>query len=241
VRNYSLTTLSRPLVGLVSTVLIVLALSACRKEPGPPSEEYEEARQRFSKIYGQKLDEAFVDPEMDAIEALLEQVHADSIDAQSAKELQQRIKEGRARMEKARQEREDAIAAAQQGNTFVPSSPPSTPAPPEPTPVPQEDKDAGPAVTEGPSVGSPASELVAGYLGCFQRQPQPITVRGRGQREAWEMSDRARCSQSFPAFVGQVVLIEEGKVLTVLPKSAVQVTYQQVDAGPAPAGNPPAP
>jgi hypothetical protein len=239
VRNYSLTTLSRPLVGLVSTVLIVLALSACRKEPGPPSEEYEEARQRFSKLYGQKLDEAFIDPEMDAIEALLQQVPAESMDAQSAKELQQRIKDGRARMEKARQEREAAIAAVREGDTFAPSPPSSTPTP-EPTPAPQEEKDAGPS-TEGPVAGSPASALVAGYLGCFQRQSKPITVQGRGEREAWEMSDRARCSQSFPSFVGQVVLIEDGKVLTVLPKSAVQVTYQPVDAGPAPAANPPAP
>lgn len=239
-RNYSLTTLSRPLVGLVSTVLIVLALSACRKELGPPSEEYEEARQRFSKIYGQKLDEAFIDPEMDAIEALLEQVPADSMDAQSAKELQQRIKDGRARMEKARKEREDAIAAVHQGDTFVPPSPPSTPTPEPTTPAPQEDKDAG-VSTQGPVAGSSASDLVAGYLGCFQRQSKPITVQGRGEREAWEMADRARCSQSFPSFVGQVVLIEDGKVLTVLPKSAVQVTYQQVDAGPAPAADPPAP
>ena len=237
-RNYSLTTLSRPLVGLVSTVLIVLALSACRKEPGPPSAEYDEARQRFSKIYGQKLDEAFIDPEMDAIEALLLQVPPDSVDAQSAKELQQRIKDGRAKMEKARQEREAAMAAARQGDIVPPSAP--LPESEPPPPAPQEPNDAGPP-SSGPVVGSPASELVAGYLGCFQKASS-ITVKDRGLREAWEISPgRARCSQVFPTFVGQVVLIEEGKVLTVLPKSSVQVTYQQVDAGPAPAANPPAP
>lgn len=237
-RNYSLTTLSRPLVGLVSTVLIVLALSACRKELGPPSEEYEQARQRFSKIYGQKLDEAFLDPEMDAIESLLQQVPADSMDAQSAKELQQRIKDGRAKMEKARQEREAAIAAVRQGNASVPSGPSSLEAAATP-PAPQESRDAGPN-TQGPVAGSSASELVAGYLGCFQRS-SPITVKDRGQRETWEMADRARCNQVYPSFVGQVVLIEDGKVLTVLPKSAVQVTYQTVDAGPTTGGNPPAP
>jgi hypothetical protein len=238
VRNYSLTTLSRPLVGLVSTVLIVLALSACRKELGEPSADYDEARQRFSKLYGQKLDEAFIDPEMDAIEALLQRVPADSMDAQSAKELEQRIKNGRARMEKVRQEREAAMASARQGD-FVPPSPSSTP-PPEPPPAPQETKDGGPP-SSGPVVGSPASELVAGYLGCFQRS-SPITVKDRGQREAWEMTaDRARCSQVFPSFVGQVVLIEDGKVLTVLAKSSVQVTYQTADAGPAPGGTPPVP
>lgn len=237
-RTYSLTTLSRPLVGLVSTVLIVLALSACQKELGPKSPEYDEARQRFSKIYGQKLDEAFLEPEMDAIEALLQQVPPDSMDAQSANELQQRINNGRAKMERLRQEREAAMVSARQRDTVPPSAPlpESDPTPP----APQATNDAGPP-SSGPVVGSPASELVAGYLGCFQRSSS-ITVKDRGPREAWEISaGRARCSQVFPTFVGQVVLIEEGKVLTVLPKSSVQVTYQQVDAGPAPAETPPAP
>jgi hypothetical protein len=220
-------------VGLVSTVLIVLALSACRKELGPPSAEYEEARQRFSKLYGQKLDEAFLEPEMDAIESLLQQVSPDSMDAQSAKELEQRIKDGRARMERLRQEREAAIAAARQGGSAA-SAPSATPAP-APTPAPQEDRDAGPS-PGGPVVGSPASELVAGYLGCFQRQSRPINVKDRGPREAWEMSDRARCNQVFSAFVGQLLIIEEGKVLAVLPKSTVETIYP--DAGPA---KPPAP
>jgi hypothetical protein len=235
VRNHSLTTLSRPLVGLVSTVLILLAPVACRKELGPASEDYEEAHQRFSKLYGQKLDGAFVDPEMDAIEALLLKVPADSMDASSAKELQQRIKDGRARAEKTRQEQEAAIAAARRVDSFNPGNPPIEE--PEPTPAPTEAKDGGPS-SEGPVEGSPASELAGGYLGCFQRQPRPITVMDRGPREAWEMSDRARCSQTFPAFAGQLVIVEEGKVLTVLPKSAVRITYQQNDGGTVMGGNP---
>ncbi len=233
-RNHSLTTLSRPLVGLVSIVLIALAPAACRKELGPPSAEYEEAHKRFSKLYAQKLDAAFLDPQMDEIEALLAQVSAESMDAQSAKELQQRITEGRARAEKARQEQEDAIASARRVDTFTPE--PRAPEP-EPTPAPEEPKDAGPS-SEGPVEGSPASELVAGYLGCFQRNPKPITVMDRGPREAWEMSDRARCNLTFPAFVGQLVIVEEGKVLTVLPKSAVRITYQQTDGGTVMGGNP---
>jgi hypothetical protein len=234
VRTYSLKTLWRPLVGLVSTVLIALAPVACRKEPGPPSEAYNDARQSFNKLYGQKLDGAFTDPRMDEIEALLAEVPADSMDAQSAKELQQRIKEGRARVEQQRQEQEDAIAAAQRADPF----PSGTAAPEdEPTPAPEDPKDAGPS-SEGPVEGSPSSELVSGYLGCFQRQPKPLTVMDRGPREAWEMADRARCNLTFPAFVGQLVIIEEGKVLTVLPKSAVRITYQNTDGGTVMGGNP---
>lgn len=234
-RTYSLTTLSRPLAGLVSTVLIALAPVACRsKDSGAPSEVYEEAHQRFSKLYGQRLDEAFIDPEMDAIEALLQQVPSDSMDAQSAKELQQRIKDGRARAEQTRREKEAAIAAVRQVDTFAPASPaPES----EPTPAPTESKDAG-SSSQGPVEGSSASELVGGYLGCFQRMPKPITVMDRGPREAWEMSDRLRCNQEFPAFAGQLVIVEEGKVFTVLPKSAIRITYQTTDGGTVMGGNP---
>lgn len=221
VRNYSLTTLSRPLLGLVSTVLIALAPAACRKENAAPSPEYEQAHERFSKLYGQKLDEAFLDPQMDEIQALLQQVPPDSLDAQSARELDQRIRDGEAKMEKARKDQADAIASAHQVDTF-PSTP--TPAEPEATPTPAEEpKDAG-AKDEGPVVGSSASELPAGYLGCFHSS-KPITVTGHGLRDTWEMSDASKCSQAYPSFAGQVILIEDGKVLAVVAKSSVQVIY----------------
>ncbi len=231
VRNHSLTTLRRPLLGLVSTVLITLAPAACRKQSAAPSPEYDQAHQRFSKLYSQKLDDAFLDPQMDEIQALLQQVPADSLDAQSAKELDQRIRDGRARMEKAQKEQADAIASAHKVDTF-----PSTPAAPEPEEAPkpaEEPKDAG-AKDQGPVVGSPASELPAGYLGCFHSS-KPITVTGRGLRDAWEMSDATKCSQAYPGFVAQVILVEDGKVLAVLPKSSVQVTYPD---GGAPRGSP---
>jgi hypothetical protein len=228
VRNHCLTTLSRPLVGLVSTVLLVLAPLGCSKSPGPPSEAYEQAHKRFSKLYAQQLDGAFADPEMDEIEALLEQVPPDSMDASSARELQQRINNGRAKLERQRQEQEASIAAAHEVDT-VPSSPTPGEPEPEPTPAPTAARDAGPR-DEGPVRGSPESELTAGYLGCFQRMKQ-IEVKDRGMRDAWAMSDRARCSQSYPSFVDQVVLIEDGKVFAVLPKSGITVTFELKDGG----------
>jgi hypothetical protein len=218
-------------VGLVSTLLIALA-PACKKEPGPPSPDYEQAQQRFSKIYAQKLDDAYLDPAMDEILAQLAQVPAESMDAPSAKELEQRIKGGRAKMEKARKEQEDAIASAQEGDEV----PPSPPTEPEPPPPPPEPKDAGPTGDVGPVVGSPASALSSGYLGCFQ-SIKPINLVGKGMRDAWEMADRARCQQAYPTFVGQVLLIEDGKVLAMLPKSAVRPTYILADGGTT-TGNP---
>lgn len=226
VRNHSLTILSRPLLGLVSTVLFALAPTGCSKKPGPPSEAYEQAHTRFSKLYAQQLDGAFADPQMDEVEALLTQVPPDSMDASSARELQKRITDGRAKLEKQRREQEASIAAARETDSFPSSTPTETE--PEPTPA-QTPKDAGPSI-EGPVRGSPASELTAGYLGCFQRMKQ-ITVTGRGLRDAWEMSERARCSQSFPSFVAQVVIIEDGKVFAVLPKNAMTVTFETKDGG----------
>lgn len=226
VRNLSLKTLSRPLLGLASTVLLVLAPVGCdSKKVGPPSEAYEQAHTRFSKLYAQQLDGAFADPAMDEIEALLAQVPPDSMDASSAKELQQRIQAGKAKLEKQRKEAEASIAAAHETDSFPPTpNEPEPPPPPPPAPV-----DAGPNI-QGPVRGSPASELTAGYLGCFQRM-KSITVTGRGQRDAWEMSERSRCTQQFPSFVGQVVIIEDDKVFAVLPKSSVVVTFELKDGG----------
>ncbi|MDY7232874.1 hypothetical protein [Hyalangium rubrum] len=227
----------------MSTLLLVLAPVACRKESGPPSQDYEQAHTRFSKLYGQKLDEAFLEPEMAEIEAQLQLVPPDSMDAQSARELSQRIQQGRARMEAAQQEKEDAIASAREFDTFPSTgtgsgstgTEPAAPAEPVPAPAARDagTPDAG-AASVGPTIGSPASELSSGYSRCFQRG-QPINVEGRGSRETWEMIDRLACRQSFPRFVDQVVLVEEGKVLTVLPKSAIQITYSGKDGGAAPA------
>lgn len=226
VRNPRLKTLSRPLLGLASTVLLVLAPVGCSKKVGPPSEAYEQAHTRFSKLYAQQLDAAFGDPAMDEIEALLAQVPPDSMDASSARELQQRITDGKAKLEKRRKEQEASIAAAHETDSFPPSAPsepePAPPPPPAPT-------DAGPNI-QGPVRGSPASELTAGYLGCFQRM-KSITVTGRGLRDAWEMAERSRCSQQFPSFVGQVLIIEDEKVFAVLPKSSVVVTFELKDGG----------
>jgi len=220
-------------VGLVFTLLIALVPAACTKSPGPESPEFEQARQRFNKLYAQKLDEAFLDPGMDSIETQLQSVPADSIDAQPAKELLQRIREGRERMQAAEQEKEDAVAAAREVDDFQVDPtvrvPPLVEAPPAPSAAP----DAGVGPGAGPVSGSPASELSFGYQRCFRRA-EPVNVDGKGQRDAWELEDRLTCRQAYPSSVDQILLIEDGKVLTVLPKSAIRVTYVGPDAGTPP-------
>jgi hypothetical protein len=235
VRNHGQTTLGRPFAGLVFTLLIALTPAACTKSPGPASPAYEQAHQRFSKLYGQKLDEAFLDPAMEEIEAQLQQVPPDSMDAQPARELLQRIREGRERMEAAQKEKEDAIASAhrvddfpaRQGEPGTPSTPPEEPPTPSAGPP-----DAGtPRPGAGPVAGTPASELPYGYERCFRRG-ESVNVDGKGSREMWELESRLACRQSYPSFAEQVVLIEDGRVLTVLPKSAIRVTFVGPDGGP---------
>ncbi|QQR47988.1 hypothetical protein JKA73_18930 [Myxococcus xanthus] len=235
VRTLVLRASLRPLVGVVSAVLLTLAPTACRREPPAPSAEYEEAARRFRELYAQKLDEAFLDPQVGEIEAQLQRVPADSLDAEGARELLQRIKDGRQRMAAAVNERDEAVASARElppGSYTAPST--EEQAPPA---APVEAPDAGSpdaGAGGGPQAGTAASELVAGFRGCFQRGT-PIDVQGRGMRETWQLADRTACRLEYPQHQDSFLLIEEGKVLTLLPKSAVQTVPVTPDGGPAPA------
>jgi len=217
-------------VGLTSAILLVLAPAACRRDSGP-SAEYEEAARRFRALYAQKLDAAYLDPQVGEIEAQLQRVPADSLDANGARELLQRIQQGRERMQSQSSARDKAISAARE---IPPGTSMPTLTPPEPPRKP-EAPDAGPpdAGLTGPQAGTAASELVAGFRGCFRRGA-PIEVQGRGMRETWELADRTSCRLEYPGHVDVVLLIEQGRVLTLLPRSAIRTVAVTVDGGPAP-------
>lgn len=223
----------RPFVGITTALLLALAPAGCRRDSGP-SAEYEEAARRFRTLYAQKLDEAYLDPQLGEIEAQLQRVPADSLDAEGARELLQRIKEGRERMEQEAEAREEAVANARElpPGTGFPSASPS--APPEPEPE-EAAPDAGlpDAGSTGPQTGTPASELVAGFRGCFRRGPS-IEVEGRGMRDTWELADRTACRLEYPSHQGTILLIEEGRVLSLLPRSALQTVTLTADGGRAP-------
>ena len=69
---------------------------AARKEPSP---EFTRASERFNKLYAKELDDAYLDPAMREVEALLEKVPPDSLDAAAAAQLLSRIRENRARLD----------------------------------------------------------------------------------------------------------------------------------------------
>ncbi|MFP2927352.1 hypothetical protein ACLESO_19570 [Pyxidicoccus sp. 3LG] len=220
----------RPLAAIAFALLLALAPTACRRQSGP-SAEYEEAARRFRELYAQKLDDAYLDPQIGEIEAQLQRVPADSLDAEGARELLQRIQEGRTRMQEAAEAREEAVATARElpPGTSLPTGSAPVPA------VPDEAPDAGPpdAGLTGPQAGTLASELVAGFRGCFRRGA-PLEVEGRGMRETWELADRTACRLEYPGHVDVLLLIEQGRVLTLLPKSAVRTVQVTTDGGTAP-------
>ncbi|RKH38897.1 hypothetical protein D7X96_31660, partial [Corallococcus interemptor] len=105
-----------------------------------------------------------------------------------------------------------------------------------PEPVAAEAADAGPGdagVIAGPQMGTPASELVAGFRGCFIRSV-PVTVEGRGMRDTWQLSDRAACQLEYPTHRDTSLVIEDGRVLALLPKSAMRTVRRYADGGTVP-------
>ena len=212
------------LIGLLMALLLAAAPSACRK-PAKPSEEYTQAHTRFGRLYAEKGDEAFLDPGMAEVESLLARVPADSLDAAAANELRARIRTGRQQAEAREKAKDEALAQARaQGET--PSgfdSAPSVPSTPEESETPEEPADAGTdAGTAGvPGIGTPVAQLASGFSGCFQKR-EPLEVKGRGLRDRWELQDRVACRQQYGSLQDQALIVEEGKVLALVPKSSIQ-------------------
>ncbi|HYO74137.1 MAG TPA: hypothetical protein VEU33_49505 [Archangium sp.] len=224
---------SRFFVGLLTALLVVAAPVACRK-PARPSEAYTQAHMRFGKLYGEKGDDAFLDPELAQVESLLDQVPEDSLDAPSAKELRARIQTGKQQAAAQKKAREDAMAKAREqgpasggfgsdtGSSPAPGSSDSEPAE-EASDGGTDDANAGSGV---PGVGTPEAQLASS--GCFQKG-EALEVKGRGRRERWELADRPACRQQYASLQDQVLIIEEGKVLAQVPRSALQAI--PVDGG----------
>ncbi|RKG77046.1 hypothetical protein D7W79_16405, partial [Corallococcus exercitus] len=90
----------------------LLFVSGCSRAPAPPSPEFEQASRRWTALYAQKLDEAYLDPSIGEIEAQLQRVPADSVDSAASQSLLQRIQQGRSRMQAAQDETRRAVASA---------------------------------------------------------------------------------------------------------------------------------
>lgn len=211
-------------------VVLLLALTGCaRKEPSP---EYTRASGLFNKLYAKELDDAYVDPAIHEVEALLEKVSPDSLDAQAAAQLLKRIRDNRSRIEQTTKERETALAAARTPPTIsghsvnppaLPQAPVRPPAPPAP--------DAGPPVA--PTAGMAMRDFNRLFGDCFEAAG-PVEVNGRGPRDSYTMLDSDRCRRSMPALANSIVLADSQTVMGIVPKSALQRTLADGGTPPAP-------
>lgn len=208
-------------------VVLLLVLTGCaRKEPSP---EYTRASERFNKLYAKELDDAYVDPAIREVEALLEKVPPDSLDAQAAAQLLTRIRENRTRIEQASNDREKAMAAARTAPTFSGPSVSAPLPPPSSRPSPPPAPDAGPP--SAPTAGMAMRDFNRLFGDCFELAG-PVEVNGRGPRDSYTMVDSDRCRRTMPGLVDSIVLADSETVMGLVPKSALKRTLPDGGAPP---------
>ncbi|MBI3182906.1 MAG: hypothetical protein HYZ28_12280 [Myxococcales bacterium] len=212
----------------LGTLVLALALFACSKSK--PSPEYAQAMSLHASLYAEKLDDAYWDPRMAEVEALLSKVPESSLDHAAAKDMLERIASGRERVKAEDEQRKKAVAEALKPVPMPPSEPSALP-PPAPKAA-EAPPDAGPTQ---PVSGMSAAEFLARFSGCF-RQADAVEVTGRGKMDSYELKDIANCRDRHPGFADRVVLLEAGKVYDFVAKSAFRLEWRLPDGGSLDAG-----
>ncbi len=83
------------------------------------------------------------------------------------------------------------------------------------------------------------TELVARFGDCFSRG-SPLEISGRGPRETFELVDTPACKQAHPGQVGEVVVIEDGKVLGFAAVNQIRTREDDGGTSPRPPSSSPA-
>ncbi len=192
-----------------------LAAFACKKSPGPPSPDWEQARSLHVALVARHADDAYGRPEMDDVLALLERVAPDSVDAPEAAALKVRILEQRKRLAAEKAERDRMLSAAGPGS-WSPSAP------------------SGGGLAEGALPAKPA--LVPGLAldafreahgDCFDPQAPLRIERSDGgllaeKGDAFRLKGDPACKERYAELADKMVLFTDGKLLAVRPASDVK-------------------
>lgn len=215
--------------------LLSLGLLACRR-PGP-DENYQKAAAIYGPLYASELDDAYGDPRMDEVVALLKKVDRRSADAHAAEVMLSAIEHGRAALAKERAEREKFAAAAA---AAVPTSSNIDPQQVLAASTP-------PAAAQDPyGPGATIAELNAQTGGCLVDN-EPFTENGTGvSGTVYRVAATETCRGKVPGMVGQMVLVSGGKIYRrtadVRPLEPVQpVAPPPRPAAPKPRAAAPAP
>ncbi len=224
---------------------VLLLVLGCHKKP-LPSPQYAEALGVFTSLVDGKGDEAWNDPEMDRVYALCNAVSDKSSDYEDSRKMMARIDQERARLAKG-----EAAPARPEGDQ-------AGPPPFKPPPTPTEAADAGPAEEPPPAgleIGTSWGTVQTKYGPCFTSIGSvTVTGQGAGQADGYEWAGRPDCPKSLASTADKLILVRDGKILMLAPKSkATTETFNQLADGgltlpdggaippPAPPAPPPAP
>jgi len=189
-----------------TAILCLLALFACRRAPAGPDPNYEQASKLYQQLYASELDDAYGDPQMDRVVAFLKKVDSSSADADAARAMLGAIQNGREVLAKQRADREKmaAAAAASAATAVVNIDPSAVIAASAPV-------DAGPPQDPyGP--GAQVSDINSASGGCLTDN-EPFTEQGTGVAGlVYRVVPTANCAGKLPGFVGQAVLVVNGKI-----------------------------
>ena len=216
----------------VAVCVLALALG-CRKFSGPPDPGFEKASQLYQQLYTHELDEAYGDPQMEQVVDLLQKVEPNSVDKPSAQALLGAIERGKAELAKTHVEREKMRKAAEQvisaPSTIDPSAVLARP-------------DAGTGAVQDPyGPGASIAEINLSSGGCLVAG-EPFRETGTNRAgTVYRLSQSPVCAQKLPGFVGQLVMVAEGRIYrrvleTQVPQPARDggvPSAGAADAGPA--------
>jgi hypothetical protein len=217
-----------------------LALAvACARYSGAPDPNFAKARELYQQLYAAELDEAYGDPRMDEVVSLLHLVRTRSVDAPSAQALLHAIENGRQELAKIHAERDKLTKAAAEivaARTDI-----------DPTHV-LEQPDAGP-VQDPYGTGATIAQINKDSGGCLV-SGEPFHEIGTNRTGTlYRLAPNPACKDRLPGFVGQVVMMTDGRIYRRVQESQVPrpasapdagVAAQTPDAGPAHGGGYPA-
>jgi hypothetical protein len=205
---------------LPTSIALSLCLLAGCVNQGEPSPVFREAQAEFNALYGREVEDAYLSPELPAIEKKLESVPDKSSDKARADELLKRIRSGRERVESNRAERQAEIAAA-----LKPSADFAFTQTEQEQRAKAEPVDAGSAV---PAPGMALKEFNARFGDCFGAG-EAVLVNNQGLRPTWTLKELPPCRKQFAGFEQKILVGEDEKILAIVDKSRLQV--RTVDAG----------
>jgi hypothetical protein len=208
---------------LFVVLVFVLALGGCKKPQ--PSLDYLKARGDYDVLVAREGDEAYFSLDMAQIEGLLKRVPSKSPDYAAAQGLQLEITTRRKDIQTERERHAKELADANKPAVFSNDSPRfAQPA-------------AAPAAVEAaakgamPKVGMTVSEFESQFGGCFASGPQITMADSKEKAGTYLMKDITNCRDRHPDLKETMVLVKDGKVMSMAGRKEMKKRTQLPDGG----------